>query len=192
MPQVVSRFLLSLGALAFQAQGAAFDVGSLLQVLAQANPGEVRFVEKKYTQLLTAPIETRGSLRFTPPDRLEKITLSPRRERMMVEGDALTLTSGGETRSLSLAEVPVARALVTSLRGTLAGNRSALERYYRLQLEGTYARWWLTLEPIDRDTRALVASIRISGAGSAVREVEIFEVNGDRSELEISDAGKQK
>jgi len=176
-----------LASVALAMPAVAFDVAVLMQQLAQAKHGEVRFEEKKFSSLLTTPLESAGTLRYAPPDRLEKRTEKPASERMVVEGDQLTITRGGRVRSLSLAQYPVIQAFIESIRGTLAGDRAALERFYRLRLEGEPGRWWLTLEPIAPDMRALVQSIRISGSKAQVREVEIFEVGGDRSVMTITE-----
>jgi hypothetical protein len=171
------------------AQAATFDVAALMQQLAQAKPGEVRFVEKRYSELLTAPLETSGTLRYVPPDRIEKHTLKPRVEHLVVTGDTLSLARGSRTRTMTLSEYPALRAFIESIRGTLAGDRATLERFYRLRLDGDEAHWVLSLVPTENDMRALVQSIRIDGTQARVREVEVRESGGDRSVLTVIGGG---
>ena len=184
------RFVLTLIALAAGlAHAATFDIAVLMQQLAQAKPSEARFVERRYSELLTEAIETSGTLRYTPPDRIEKHTLKPRVEDLVVIGDTLTLARGSRTRTMTLSEYPALRAFIESIRGTLGGDRATLERFYRLRLEGDAAHWVLSLEPTESDMRALVQSIRIEGTLARVREVEVRESGGDRSVMTIIGGG---
>jgi hypothetical protein len=69
--------------------------------------------------------------------------------------------------------------LIDSFRGTLAGDREALERVYRLQLEGSEASWALTLTPREPTLAAWVKRIRIVGRRADVTVFEVLHANGD-------------
>ena len=75
-------------------------------------------------------------------------------------------------------------------RGTLAGNRHTLERYYKLGLEGRASRWTLTLTPADSRMAAVVSQVRIDGSQDALDRVEIRQADGDRSVMTIRPAGR--
>ena len=76
---------------------AAWDVTQLMQGLAKNKSGRASFVEKKYIALLEAPVESSGELLYTAPDRLEKRTLKPRPESLLIEGGSLTVERGKRT-----------------------------------------------------------------------------------------------
>jgi hypothetical protein len=80
-----------------------------------------------------------------------------------------------------LQDYPELAAVVDSIRGTLAGDRKALERNYRLSLEGDIERWTLQLLPVDEKIQAVIKRIRITGARHAVSSIEINRADGDRS-----------
>jgi outer membrane lipoprotein-sorting protein len=165
----------------------AWGLPQLMQSLAQVKSARGTFVEHKYLSIVNTPLEYKGGLAYTAPDRLEKLTETPKAERMVLEGDKLTLeNSRKQRRVVMLAEYPVIRAFVESIRSTLAGDLPTLQRYYTLTLEGKPDEWRLVLVPIEPTMLAVVKEIRISGANAHVANVEITEKEGDRSVMTIT------
>lgn len=164
---------------------AAFDVSQLMSDLARHKGGKARFVEKRFIAVLDKPLLSSGEMSYTAPDRLEKRTLLPKPERMLLEGDTLLFERDKKTISISLSNQPEAQAFVDSIRGTLAGNRVSLERSYALHLSGSSEQWVLTLLPSDQKIAALVLRITISGVRDQIRSIEYLQADGDRSLMTI-------
>lgn len=164
---------------------AAWDVTQLMQGLAKNKSGRASFVEKKYIALLEAPVESSGELLYTAPDRLEKRTLKPRPESLLIEGGSLTVERGKRRMVLRLQDYPELVAFTESIRGTLAGDMVALRRVYNLDLEGSEERWTLTLRPIETKMLEVVQRIRIAGSHADVRTIEIEQTDKDRSVMVI-------
>jgi len=164
----------------------AWSIDALLQALAKTPPGRATFTEKKTLAILDRPVESSGELSYRPPDRLEKRTIKPRAETMVVEGNTLTLLRPPRTFTLQLQEQPALAGVIDSIRGTLAGDRKMLERSFRLQLEGPAERWTLTLFPTDPAMAANVHLIRIGGVQADVRTVDVIQTDGDRSAMVIA------
>lgn len=167
-----------------------WDVQRLMDLLAHNQAGEAKFVERKFIALLDQPVESSGELYYVPPDRLEKRTLKPKPESMVLEGGMLTLERGGRKRSLPLADYPEIGAFVDSIRGTLSGDYQALQRAYGLALEGDAARWTLTLTPSEPRMAQIVQKIRIGGSHGEVSSIEILQADGDRSLMSIQKTGR--
>jgi hypothetical protein len=151
----------------------------LLAGFAQKGSARATFIEKKTVRVLERPLISSGELRFEAPDVLEKRTLRPRPELLRLEGERLTLERADRKLNLDLRSAPEAAAFIDSIRGTLAGDREALERVYRLQLEGSAASWALTLTPREPALAAWVKRIRIAGRRADVTVIEILHANGD-------------
>ena len=184
---LVLRFLLlgfSLLALSGPAR-AAFDLDRLMAELATHKGGQARFVEKLYLAVLDKPLVASGEMTFTPPDYLEKRTLSPKPETVVLNKDMLSLERDKRKLSINLSRQPEAQAFIDSIRGTLNGNRSALERNYALYLSGSLDKWVLTLLPSDQKIASLVHKITVSGRGNQVYTIEYLQADGDRSVLNI-------
>jgi len=157
----------------------------LMQGLAQTRSARATFVEKKTLRILERPLVASGELSFTAPGKLEKRTLRPKPELLRLEGETLTLERAGRSTVLDLRSHPEVAAFVESIRGTLAGDRKALETVYRLSLEGSEASWVLTLTPLEQAMRALVERIRIAGRGADLSVIEIRQANGDSSLMSV-------
>ncbi|MEP6971134.1 MAG: outer membrane lipoprotein carrier protein LolA, partial [Betaproteobacteria bacterium] len=70
---------------------AAFDVDQLMADLAQHPGGRARFVEKRYLALLDKPVVASGEMVYTPPDRLERRTLLPKPETLVLDKNTLIM-----------------------------------------------------------------------------------------------------
>jgi len=167
------------------AQAAPLSIAQLMAGLAKNPQGAATFTEKKFIAILEQPIESSGELLFIAPARLEKRTLKPKPETMVLDGDTLTLERGRRKHVLQLKDYPEVAGMIESIRATLAGDRKALERVYHLALDGGNERWTLVLTPLDPKVGAVIARIRMEGVKDVVRSVEILQADGDRSLMTI-------
>lgn len=164
---------------------AALDLGLLMNELAAHKGGRARFVEKRYLAVLDKPVVATGEMTYAPPDYLEKRTLTPKIETVVLDKDTLSLERDKRKFSINLARQPEAMAFIDSIRGTLTGNRGALEKNYALYLSGTLDKWVLTLLPSDQKIASLVHKITIGGSRGQVYNIEYLQADGDRSVLTI-------
>jgi outer membrane lipoprotein-sorting protein len=182
------RFVWMMLALACGAAGAApADLGSLLQLLAGVKAGEATFTEQRQVTLqdMTRTLESSGRLSFSAPDTFVRETLKPRRERLAVAGNTLTMSQGSRSRSVPLDTVPEAQVLVEAVRGTLTGNRELLDRHFTAQFNGSLEQWTLELVPREPLLREQVARVTVSGVRAALTEVQVQLAGGDRSTMKI-------
>jgi outer membrane lipoprotein-sorting protein len=173
------------------AGAAGWGLEQLMRGFAQVKSSSARFVERKHVGILDAPLESSGTLVYAAPGRLEKHTLKPRAESLVLDGERLTLEdkAQGRSRTVGLQEVPVILAFVEGIRSTLAGDLGTLDRHYQVGFEGTERKWQLTLTPRAREMRDFVREIRIAGSGSRIGAIEILEAEGDRSVMTITGDG---
>ena len=157
----------------------------LMSELGRVQQAKARFVERKYLKVLKTPLETTGTLEYDAPDRLVKRTLEPKPETMTVEGARLVVESRARSRTLRLEDYPVLWAFVESFRSTLKGDLAALERFYRVTLEGGPQRWQLALTPRDPKMSTLIESVVISGGRGRISRIEVREAQGDRSVMTV-------
>jgi outer membrane lipoprotein-sorting protein len=163
------------------APGPADALDQVMHSLAQRRHGQVSFVEQQFLSMLKRPVESYGELIYDAPNRLEKRTIEPRPETLVVEGEVLTVLRGRRSHVLDLKAYPQLLPFVESIRATLAGDRAALERLFRLEFTGSEMRWTLVLTPLDAQLAKTVAQIRIDGSRDELSRVEIRQSDGDRS-----------
>ena len=157
------------------------DLDEVMGLLAMRRHGKVEFVEQQFLAVLKQPVESSGELRYDAPDRLEKRTLKPRAETLVLAGGVLTVERAHSRRVMDLHAYPQVQPFVESIRATLAGDRGALERLFRVEFAGSVARWTLTLIPIESKIKQSVSQVRIDGARDQLLKVEIRQPDGDRS-----------
>lgn len=187
---IVAGVLVWVGAAAHAAAGTAgtaapFGFAQLMATLAQRRSGEARFAEERFVSGLDQTLHSSGTLSFSAPDRLARHTLTPRPESFVVEGDQVTLQRGERVRRVALDSVPELAAMVAAMRGTLSGDGSVLQRYFKPTVQGAAARWTLTLVPVDTRLLGVVRLLRIDGFRADVRVVEVQLADGDRSVMTI-------
>lgn len=162
-----------------------WGVAQLMRDLGQVRRSQAHFTERKYLKVLKAPLQTSGTLTYTAPDKLEKRTLRPKPEVLVIDGKVLTVETAGKRHTLKLQDYPVLWAFVESIRATLGGDIATLERFYKVDLEGGPARWQLFLAPRERSMSRVISLIRIGGAGSRIELIEVQEAKGDRSVMKV-------
>jgi outer membrane lipoprotein-sorting protein len=179
--------VLLLGGPALAQQGQGWGLAQLMQTLAQVKSSSAQFTERKTMRMLSEPLVTSGTLLYLAPDQVQKITVLPKRERVAVRGDTVTLDGGQDERSrtLSLSDYPEIGGIVEGIRATLAGDLTTLKRFYMAQLDGSADDWRLALQPTDPKLQKFIKSIRIAGSGNKIHTVVTEDGDGDISEMSI-------
>lgn len=148
----------------------AWNLDRLMSTLAQHKSGRATFTETKYLSIATQPVESSGELVFVAPDHLEKHTLSPKPEHLVVDGDMLTVERNNRKFTLAFARYPELGAFIDSIRATLAGRGDD---------------WTLTLTPLDSRMLKVVSTITLDGTRDMLRSVAIRQADGDRSVMRL-------
>lgn len=188
MAPAAATALLAAPAAAAPAEKAAATqpaLDELMRLLAARRHGHAHFTEVHVLAMLQRPLESSGELSYDAPDWLEKRTLQPRPETLVLAGGVLSIRRGARTRTMELAQHPELAPWVESIRATLAGDRAALERYFQVDFSGSLAHWTLLLVPKDPASAQTIAQIRITGEGAALHTLETRQPDGDHSVLTI-------
>jgi hypothetical protein len=169
------------------AASAGWGLPQLMQSLAQVQNSQAKFTERKYLAVLIAPLDSSGTLSFQAPGHLEKHTLKPKAESLVLDQGVLTIDSKARNikRTLVLQEYPAVWAFVESIRSTLAGDLPTLQRFYKIKLKGTAAKWSMQLVPLEQRTRQVMSEIVVSGRGARVTSIETAEPNGDHAMMTV-------
>jgi hypothetical protein len=184
------------------------QVAAIFAALGAQPRRSATFVERRSSALFKAPQLATGVLRFRAPAWLEKETLSPRHERLRIDGDRVSwelsdqrnpgndvlaaergaAPGSGAIRSIAIDADPRLAALVTGLRATLAGDLPGVERHFAVTLAAAADRWRLTLLPRDPLVEKSLIRIELEGRAGDLLRVAVIEADGDRSEMTITPA----
>ncbi len=174
-----------------------WNLEQLMNGLSQIRSSHATFVETKSIAMLTAPIESSGELIYKAPDHLEKRTLKPKAELMILDQDSLLIEMGKQQNfpmtndahfqryRLQLQDYPEIAVFIDSVRGTLAGDLNALKNNYELSLVGEKKDWTLSLIPTNEKMQVIVQCIKISGTNDLIHSIEIRQTDGDSSLMRI-------
>lgn len=166
---------------------APWGLPQLMAELARVKSESAQFTERKTSRLLTEPMTLSGRLAYTAPSHIEKITLSPMPESLVMDGDRVTIVTGAnhDNHTFSVADYPQIGGLVEGIRATLAGDQRALDRFYTVSLGGTPAAWNLLLIPHDPDVARFIKSIDFRGSGDRIQTIDTEDADGERSDMNI-------
>lgn len=183
--RLASALAVSLLALGSLASAAEWTLNDLMAALAARGDADATFTERRFVPVLDAPVQSSGTLRFVAPDRIEKHTLQPRAESLVLAGEQLTLRHGQKSRTLALADLPDNGLAINSLRGTMAGDLAALRRGWNLTLRGERLAWTLDLVPLSLTVAQFIEAVQIEGRQAQIDRIEIRQADGVRSVMTI-------
>ena len=184
-----SCLLLLCFALALPAAAAesALSVEALSRIVTRVPDHQATFLEERRQILLKDPLFLSGTLRFRAPDRLEKHTLVPHREDLIVEGDWVTVSLPEQDiyARLKISDDPVLYALLFSLRALLNGDVASLEAQFFVEAWGDSASWTIRLRPRDGVLADRIQALRMAGSPGWVGKIEMWETTGDYLRMTI-------
>ncbi|HVR62829.1 MAG TPA: outer membrane lipoprotein carrier protein LolA [Polyangia bacterium] len=188
---VMAVVALAAPAVAAPAKKAAVDIDALMAQFARAPGLSARFREEKHIALLDAPVVNEGTIHFMPPGRFVRHTEKPLASTLLIDGGRLQFgDADGDKQSLDLGTNPVAKLFVDSFVMIISGDRKGLERVFTLSLSpaaGAGGAWRLVLTPRVSPMDKVLKSITLSGAGLALRDLEVRESSGDWSRTTFAD-----
>ncbi len=162
--------------------GANLSLEDLLQHMATTHGVVAEFHEIKTLKLLDAPLETRGTVYFAPPDRFARITREPAETRLVLDGGRMRFQDAAGGSDFDLSANPVARSFAENMIVLWRGDRAALENIYTLEFHSEGARWQLGLTPRHAPLDRFLRSITLRGDGATMHEMEVVESDGDRTQ----------
>lgn len=168
------------------------DAGWILQKLARPAPMRTAFVELRGSAMLKAPLRIEGEYQRPDQDTLVREVRSPYVETTTLRNGEATIVRTGKTpRKFSLSRVPELAGLQASFGALLSGDRSSLEKHYRLTPQGTRQQWTLVLAPLDAQMKSSVRDITLYGRGAELRCIETRPLKGDLQRTLLAGAANE-
>jgi outer membrane lipoprotein-sorting protein len=162
------------------------ELEALMNQFASSGGVRAHFREIKHLALLSAPIESEGTLYFAPPSRLARYTSRPGKARVVINGERAAFHDPTGHQEVDLESSEVASHLVGNLVVLLRGDLPGLLTRHHVTLHGDSQGWVLELEPRSRVVRSMIESIRIKGNGVGLLEMETRESSGDKTIMRFS------
>ena len=167
----------------------------LLHQLSEVSFAKISFVETKHSMFLTTDLVIEGNIEYRSPDYLEKNTLSPTPEKIVIDGDSMIvekITEGGKNNTIlrknrySIRSHPSLKATVGGILPVLAGNYGMLNENYEMVIDGLREGWTLKLVPKLTEILDYIGEINLSGKDAYILEYVIIQADGDESVMKLS------
>ena len=177
--------------------GAAIDSDWVLRILARPAPMRTNFVEIRSSKLLKEPLRLSGEYQRPDETTLVRQVRAPYAETTTITtdksgaGQATVARAGKSPRTFSLSRVPELARLQASFGALLSGDRAMLERYYRVETEGTRRKWTMTLVPKPSPLSEKVRDIKLYGRGIELRCIETRPTQGDTQRTLLASAARE-
>jgi hypothetical protein len=160
---------------------------ALLAALRQDSAATADFTESRSLAYLTEPVIVQGQLTYSPNGRLERLVTQPEHEKMVIEGNLLTIEQNPKDPPIRvlLKDHPPLQAFVAALRALLGGDRAALEASFQSTFAPGGGDWRLTLTPKNPALASAVAKIEAVGQAGSLAGIEIAESNGNHTSVTL-------
>ena len=142
------------------------DANALLAAFSRSPGLYARFREEKRLAMLDAPLVNEGTIHFAPPDRLARHTERPVESTLLIDGAKLQFGDADGQQSVDLGTNPVARLFVDSFVKLLAGDRTGLEKIFKIKFTpGAGGAWQLVLTPQVAPMDKVIKELDLRGEG---------------------------
>ena len=177
------------------AAGNSWTVKRLMWELSQVSYARLNFVETRQSMFLSTDMVIEGNIEYRAPDYIEKVTVSPMSEKILVDGDTMLVEkltysrdhdAVVETKHYSIESHPVLKATVGSIRYILAGNSEMLGEYYEMSISGQCENWTLELTPRTVEISDYAQKIILSGNESSILKYVTIQAYGDESVMTLT------
>ena len=177
-------------------QEAAADLEEILERLEDRVSGiqtlRADFVQQKYLAVLEEPLVLKGTISMQKPDLFSWVVREPLRYSMVIRGEAVQQWDEDTRRveEISLSKNPVFKMAIQQLRDWLSGAYKSMLGEYQVTVLGEEP---ISLEFVPRDTalsQAVIDRVTVTFDRDEryIRQIEIFEKQGDRTVLIFVDA----
>jgi hypothetical protein len=166
---------------------------SELQRLLQSAPAvDIPFVEQRQSPWLTEAVESRGTVRSLPQGGLEKQVESPKQEIWRLLPDRMEWQSlapatgnsgntGNTSKQILFSKAPALGVLSDAVRHVVAGDFPALERDFKVVVQGDAKQWTAHLQPQSAEAVRYLDRLEMQGAGSRLLTLVVVERKGERT-----------
>ena len=153
------------------------------------------FRETRNSAFIVTDLVTEGNIEYRRPDYIEKNTVSPIVEKIVIDGDSMSIEKVVHSRKgddkvqiqkYSVQSHPVLATAVASLRAMLGGDVVRIRKDFEIKLDGSRADWQLNLTPTNPEILKYFDQIALYGSDARIQKVVSIQTNGDQSMLELT------
>lgn len=147
------------------------------------------FVQRKYLSILPNPLQSRGNFAFHPGSGLLWETRQPLQSKLTFSAQGISQEQNGQITWLARADQPGVAVIGQIMTAILTRDWETLKEYFTLEAssDSNLSHWQLVLTPTQSTLAMVIQRIALSG-DQHLRQMILFEHNGDRTEIDFTPA----
>ncbi len=146
------------------------------------------FVEQKTLHILSHPLESKGTLLFSPRRGVYRVMKEPVRQEILITREHLVQRDAlGHVNRMSVRGQPAAQAFVDVFLSFFAGDPRGWDKTFEAMFSGSVDAWTINLIPRRKSPAAkALRQIVLAGHGGVLDTMTITEANGDETQTSYS------
>src|SRR5258708_25958173 len=144
---------------------------------------EANFVEEKTLHILSHPLQSKGTILFSPQQGVYRVIQEPLHQELLItHSQFVQKDAQGTVQRMSVRGQPPAQAFVDVFLSFFAGDRRAREKTFDRVFAGSDSDWKIELIPHRKSPAAkALRKIILEGRGGVLDAMTLTETNGDKT-----------
>lgn len=150
------------------------------------------FVQTKNMSMLNDRMVSYGTMYYSQPDRLRWEYTRPYSYLFIFNGAKVYVGNNSKKNVIDVASNKLFREIAGIMMSTVTGKALTDAEAFYMDVEETQTSWRVTLVPKKKELKRMFRKVVLvfSRADTAIAGVEIYEMNGDKTEIRMSDVTK--
>ena len=193
--RILLIFVFSTALSAAIADSDEWDVSRLMHQFSRVVHAKLVFKETRRSAFVMTDLVTEGHIEYRQPDYIEKNTVSPIVEKVVIDGDSMSIEKKGQVgkrddmvhiQKYRVKSHPVLTITVESLRAILVGDIDRLNEGFEIKLDGSRTDWKLDLTPKTPDILNYFKQVLLYGSDARIHKVVSIQADGDQSTVDLT------
>ena len=165
---------------------AQLTIADLTAQLSQPQELRAHFSQERTLTGFSRTLKAQGTLLVSREHGILWRQSAPFAQDVVIDERGILVGNASGLKTMSKADNPQLQAFAQMLQALFAGDLSALEQFFALELKGEPAKWQLTLTPTQEPINLIFSAIELEGA-QYVNHVTLKDRAGDSTKIQFTE-----
>ena len=165
---------------------AQLTTADLTAQLSQPQELRAHFSQERTLTGFSRTLKAQGTLLVSREHGILWRQSAPFAQDVVIDERGILVGNASGLKTMSKADNPQLQAFAQMLQALFAGDLSALEQFFALELKGEPAKWQLTLTPTQEPINLIFSAIELEGA-QYVNHVTLKDRAGDSTKIQFTE-----
>ncbi len=146
------------------------------------------FVQTKHMRMLNDKMVSKGVMYYAQPNKLRWQYTSPYTYTFVLSGSQVMMNKGKKSQVIDVSQSKVFKEITRIMMNSVVGKCLTDGNDFKSAIADGKTEWIVTLTPLKKNMKQMFSSIKVrfNKQRSMVSAVELYEKNGDRTVIELS------